>query len=75
MNKVILPVLLVSAVALSACSSKKEYCETSYESNCGAIRVKTHTEVVDYYQTYQPVMVYQPTGTYSERRVCSYNRC
>ena len=33
------------------------------------VRVKTHTEVIDHYQLYRPVTVYQPAGTYSERRV------
>ncbi|MCL2748486.1 MAG: hypothetical protein FWE50_00200 [Alphaproteobacteria bacterium] len=73
MRKIIIPVLLVSALAVSACSSRKDYCETSYDYGCGAVMVKTHTEVVDHYQTYRPVTVYQPAGTYSERRtVCNY---
>lgn len=37
---------------------------------CGApIRVKVGTEVIDHYQVYQPVTVYQPAGMYSERRI------
>ncbi|MCL2748487.1 MAG: hypothetical protein FWE50_00205 [Alphaproteobacteria bacterium] len=44
--------------------------------NCGApVRVKTHTEIVDHYQVYQPVIVYQPAGTYSERRVVQADPC
>jgi len=44
--------------------------------NCGApVRVKTHSEVIDHYQVYQPVVVYQPAGTYSERRVVQTNPC
>lgn len=44
--------------------------------NCGApVKVKTHTEVVDHYQLYQPVLVYEPAGTYSERRVVQSNPC
>jgi len=35
------------------------------------VRVKTHTEVIDHYQLYRPVVNYVPAGTYSERRVCS----
>ncbi len=31
--------------------------------------VKTHTEVIDHYQMYQPVVTYMPAGTYSQRRV------
>ena len=33
------------------------------------VRVKTHTEVIDHYQLYQPVTVYQPAGRTSERRI------
>ena len=39
------------------------------------VRIKTHTEVIDHYQVYRPVTVYQPAGTYSERRVVRNNRC
>ena len=41
------------------------------------VRVKTHTEVIDHYQVYRPVTVYEPAGTYSERRVVrnTCNRC
>ena len=48
---------------------------------CGTpVSVKTHTEVIDHYQMYQPVVVYQPAGTYSERRIVEQprprcNRC
>ena len=33
------------------------------------MRVKTHTEVIDHYQLYQPVTIYQPVGRVSERRI------
>jgi len=33
------------------------------------IAVKTHTEVIDHYQVYQPVTVYQPAGTFAQRRI------
>ncbi len=33
------------------------------------VRVKTHTEVIDHYQLYQPVTVYQPAGRVVERRI------
>lgn len=33
------------------------------------VRVKTHTEVIDHYQLYQPVTVYQPVGRVSTRRI------
>ncbi|MDR2413188.1 MAG: hypothetical protein LBD50_03175 [Rickettsiales bacterium] len=40
------------------------------------IRVKTHTEVIDHYQVYRPVIIYAPAGKYSERRVIKSNaRC
>ncbi|MBR1380057.1 MAG: hypothetical protein IJ560_00495 [Alphaproteobacteria bacterium] len=44
------------------------------------VAVKTHTEVIDHYQMYQPVVVYAPAGTYAERRVVESprprcNRC
>ena len=35
------------------------------------VRVKTHTEVIDHYQLYRPVVNYGPAGNYSERRVCT----
>jgi hypothetical protein len=37
---------------------------------CGEpVRVKTHTEVIDHYQIYQPVTQYVPAGTYATRRI------
>lgn len=42
------------------------------------VRVKTHTEVIDHYQVYQPVTVYKPMGTQIQRRVvpvASCNKC
>ncbi|MBO7509146.1 MAG: hypothetical protein J6T57_02635 [Alphaproteobacteria bacterium] len=39
------------------------------------VRVKTHTEVIDHYQVYRPVTVYEPAGTYAERRVVRNNTC
>lgn len=33
------------------------------------VRVKTHTEVIDHYQLYQPVTIYQPAGRVSTRRI------
>jgi len=39
------------------------------------VRVKTHTEVIDHYQVYRPVTVYEPAGAYSERRVVRNNGC
>lgn len=53
------------------------------QSSCGCqscgcaapVRVKTHTEVIDHYQVYKPVTVYQPAGTYTQRRIVSAPRC
>ena len=39
------------------------------------VRVKTHTEVIDHYTVYRPVTVYEPAGTYAERRVVRNNTC
>ena len=33
------------------------------------VRVKTHTEVIDHYQVYQPVTMYKPMGTEIQRRI------
>lgn len=33
------------------------------------VAVKTHTEVIDHYQIYQPVLHYVPAGTYTTRRM------
>ena len=52
---------------------------TEYVATCNScaqpVRVKTHTEVIDHYQVYRPVTVYEPAGTYSERRVVRNNTC
>lgn len=39
------------------------------------VRVKTHTEIIDHYQVYQPVTVYQPVGTQIQRRVIPATNC
>jgi len=50
-----------------------------YVATCNAcaqpVRVKTHSEIIDHYQVYRPVTVYEPAGTYSERRVVRNNTC
>lgn len=33
------------------------------------VRVKSYSEVIDHYQVYQPVVVYQPAGEQVERRI------
>lgn len=35
------------------------------------VRVKTHTEVIDHYQLYRPVVNFVPAGRYTERRIKS----
>lgn len=44
-------------------------CPCKMQRAAKPVRVKTYTEVIDHYQVYKPVTVYQPAGTYSERRV------
>ena len=39
------------------------------------VRVKTHTEVIDHYQVYQPVITYKPVGTEIQRRVVPAKTC
>lgn len=39
------------------------------------VRVKTHSEVIDYYQVYQPVTVYKPMGTQIQRRIVPAHPC
>ena len=39
------------------------------------VRVKTHTEVIDHYQVYQPVTIYKRMGTQIERRVMPVKNC
>ncbi|MBR3930436.1 MAG: hypothetical protein IKJ62_02545 [Alphaproteobacteria bacterium] len=39
------------------------------------VRVKTHTEVIEHYQVYQPVTIYQPMGTQIQRRVVPAKPC
>ena len=39
------------------------------------VRVKTHTEIIDHYQVYQPVTVYQPVGAQIQRRVVPVSSC
>ncbi len=47
-------------------------CERKVEN---PVRVKTHTEVIDHYQVFQPVTVYRPMGTQIERRVVPVKNC
>ncbi len=40
-----------------------------------AVAIKTHTEVIEHYQMYQPVVEYIPVGTYTTRREITRPRC
>ncbi len=40
------------------------------------VHVKTHTEVIDHYTVYEPVVTYRTAGTYAHRRIVpTCNRC
>lgn len=39
------------------------------------VRIKTHTEVINHYQVYQPVTVYRPMGTQIERQIVPAKTC
>lgn len=54
---------------------RRAYYNGCNSCNSQPVRVKEYTEVIDHYRTYEPVTVYVPTGTYSERHVCEYNTC
>ena len=39
------------------------------------VRVKTHTEIIDHYQVYQPVTIYRPMGIEIQRKVVPAESC
>ncbi len=39
------------------------------------VRVKTHTEILEHYQVYQPVTIYRPMGTEIQRKVVPAKSC
>ena len=47
-------------------------CDVRRVEYSAPVRVKTHTEVIDHYQLYQPVTQYVPAGVYSVRRTGQY---
>ena len=58
------------------CGCKKRFVSSHDVKPCAKhptmakpIRVKTHTEVIDHYQVYQPVTMYKPMGTEIQRRI------
>ena len=44
-------------------------CQRAAVAAPAPVAVKTHTEVIDHYQVYQPVVEYVPAGTYTRRHV------
>lgn len=63
------PVVYVNEAAPAVVSGPCKKAVSRPCENAKPVRVKTHTEVIDHYQVYRPVTVYQPAGTYAERRV------
>lgn len=63
-------VTTVATPSLRVVPVAKPTCGYIANVNCAApVRVKTHTEVIDHYRVYRPVVKYVPSETYSERRV------
>lgn len=91
MNKILLSGLIAGFVCFSANASDGGFdnyvigdapvahvakpCPCKKHHHAKPVRVKTYTEVIDHYQIYQPVTVYQPAGTYSERRIEPVKKC
>ena len=50
-------------------------CAVRHATTGQPVRVKTHTEVIDHYQVYQPVTVYKPMGTEIQRRIVPAKSC
>jgi hypothetical protein len=61
------------AVRYNKCAGA--YVQPRVASNESVIRVKTKTEVVNYYQEYIPTVVYQPGDTYAVRQVMNERPC
>lgn len=56
--------------------NKKCACNPCNSCNNDLIPVKTHTEVIEHYQLYKPVVKYVPAGTYAHRTIVSNdNNC
>ncbi len=55
----------------------KKKCSKCSKCQKKQIRVKDYTEVIEHYQVFEPVTIYKPVGTYSERHVIEprCNRC
>lgn len=51
-------------------------CKRPYAKRASApVRVKTHTEVIDHYQLYQPVTIYKPVGKKIEKHIIPAKPC
>ncbi|MBQ0013297.1 MAG: hypothetical protein KBS86_01855 [Proteobacteria bacterium] len=61
--------------SVKPCNHCNKPCPCKKARPAKPVRVKTYTEVIDHYQLYQPVVVYQPAGTYSERRIEPAHKC
>ena len=57
------------------CPKCNKPCPCKKRNAMRPVSVKTYTEVIDHYQVYKPVTVYQPAGTYSERRIEPVRKC
>ncbi|MBR6598263.1 MAG: hypothetical protein IKL37_00510 [Alphaproteobacteria bacterium] len=56
-------------------ASSRDVRPCAHKAVAKPVRVKTHTEVIDHYQVYQPVTVYQPMGVQVERRIVPVKSC
>lgn len=65
-----------TSLDLAKAANKKCACNSCNSCNNDLIPVKTHTEVIEHYQLYKPVVKYVPAGTYAHRTILSNdNNC
>ncbi|MDL2295964.1 hypothetical protein LJC18_04120 [Lachnospiraceae bacterium OttesenSCG-928-E19] len=59
------------------CGTSSVHCGTPRAQYAGnPVAVKTHSEVIEHYQVYQPVTVYQPAGNFATRTIVeNCDRC
>ena len=59
------------------CGTSSVHCGTPRAQYAGnPVAVKTHAEVIEHYQVYQPVTVYQPAGNFATRTIVeNCDRC
>ncbi len=66
---------------VSGCANNFRYVSSRDVKPCARkkvakpVRVKTHTEIINHYQVYQPVTVYRPMGVQIERQVVPAKPC